>query len=70
VKRHYEIFTIITILIFKKLFSITTATDLNIINMTLYSFYSDLVLFYENTWHDGIKYRYPVLLISIVNAIY
>jgi len=54
---------IITILILKKLFSITTATDLNIINMTLYSFYSDLILFYENTWHAGIKYRYPVLLI-------
>jgi hypothetical protein len=51
-----KIFIIITIPIFQKLFSITTATDLNIINVILYSLYFDLVLFYENAWHDDIKY--------------
>jgi hypothetical protein len=36
----------------------------------MYLFYSGLVLSYENSWHDGIEYRYLVLLISISNVIY
>jgi bacteriorhodopsin len=46
-----KIFIIITIPIFQKLFYITMATDLNIINITLYSFYFDLVLFYTKYPH-------------------